>query len=248
MRDLVSYNEKHNEANGEGNNDGESHNRGWNCGVEGPTDDPAINALRSRQQRNLISTLMLSQGVPMMLGGDEIGRTQGGNNNAYCQDNEVSWYDWEHVDTELNAFVSGVIALRREHPTFRRRQFFQGRALHGAETADLAWFTPEAREMTDQEWGEGGLKNVMIFLGGGSIEQSARGEQITDVNVLWLMNADSEDVDFVLPDATWGTRWRCVLDTETGEVSSPEAPEIEAGGKVRMTGRSLMLLVHVDDE
>ena len=248
MRDLVSYNEKHNDANGEDNNDGESHNRGWNCGAEGPTDDESINAIRSRQQRNMLATLMLSQGVPMMLGGDEIGRTQGGNNNAYCQDNPVSWYDWENVDNELLTFVAGLIALRREHPTFRRRQFFQGRSLHGEGTVDLAWFTSDAAEMNDEQWGEGGLKSVTIFLGGGSIEQSARGEQVSDVNVLWLMNADADDVKFVLPDAKWGARWRCVLDTGTGEVSAADASIVDAASAVQMTGRSLMLFVHVEDD
>ena len=184
----------------------------------------------------------------MMLGGDEIGRTQGGNNNAYCQDNPVSWYDWESVDNELLTFVTGLIALRREHPTFRRRQFFQGRSLHGEGTVDLAWFTSDAAEMTDEQWGEGGLKSVTIFLGGGSIEQSVRGEQITDVNVLWLMNADADDVEFVLPDDKWGAHWRCVLDTGTGEVSAADATIVDASSAIPMTGRSLMVFVHVEDE
>ena len=248
MRDLVSYNDKHNEANGEDNNDGENHNRGWNCGEEGPTDDEEINALRSRQQRNQLSTLMLSQGVPMILGGDEIGRTQRGNNNAYCQDNEVSWYDWENADHQLLTFVSGLIALRREHPTFRRRQFFQGRALHGEGTVDLQWFTADADVMNDDQWNQDDLKTVTIFLGGGSIEQSARGEQITDVDVLWLINASAADTEFRLPAEQWGQHWRCVLDTATGEINSPDSVTTDGGSSLTVVSRSLMLFVQNDAE
>jgi glycogen operon protein len=248
MRDLVSYNEKHNEANGEDNNDGENHNRGWNCGVEGPTDDEAVNELRSRQQRNLIATLLLSQGVPMILGGDEIGRTQGGNNNAYCQDNEVSWYDWDNADTGLLSFVSGVIAFRRDHPTFRRRQFFQGGALHGEGTTDLAWFTAEGHEMADEQWQAGDLKTVTIFLGGQSIEQSSRGEPVTDIDVLWLINADSQDAAFTLPPSEFGGQWRLAIDTAAAVVSPVEAEEYEAGGTVKMMSLSMMLLLRSDDE
>ena len=245
MRDLVSYNDKHNEANGEDNNDGESHNRGWNCGAEGPTDDEQINALRARQQRNLLSTLLLSQGVPMILGGDELGRTQGGNNNAYCQDNEVSWYDWTNADTALVKFVASVIAVRRDHPAFRRRQFFQGRSLHGEGTTDLAWFSPDSEEMGDQQWSEGDLKSVMIYLGGSSIEQSTRGEQVTDTNFLWLINAEGEPVVFTLPGHNWGDLWRCVLDTSTGDVDTPEAPVMAASTQVELIGHSLILLEHI---
>ncbi|HEY4334083.1 MAG TPA: glycogen debranching protein GlgX [Ilumatobacteraceae bacterium] len=248
MRDLVSYNDKHNDANGEDNNDGESYNRGWNCGAEGPTDDPAILALRARQERNLLSTLLLSQGVPMILGGDEIGRTQGGNNNAYCQDNEVSWYDWDHTDSELNAFVGAVIGLRREHPTFRRRQFFQGRALHGEGTTDLAWFSADGVEMGNEKWSEGDLKNVMIYLGGSSIEHNSRGEQVTDTDFLWLINAGAEAVEFTLPGDTWGRCWRCVMDTTTGEVGAADAPELAAASVVELIDRSVMLLAHVAEE
>ncbi|MCU1394163.1 MAG: glycogen debranching protein [Ilumatobacteraceae bacterium] len=248
MRDLVSYNEKHNEANGEDNNDGENHNRGWNCGAEGPTDDPEINARRSRQQRNQLATLMLSQGVPMMLGGDEIGRTQGGNNNAYCQDNEVSWYNWPEADLELLGFVSALIHLRREHPTFRRRQFFQGRSLHGEGTVDLQWFTADGSVMSDEQWNEDDLKTVAIYLGGSSIEQSARGEQITDVDVLWFVNASDEAVEFTFPPEQWGEQWRCVLDTASGDVASAEAGVAKAGDSVPLVDRSLMLFVRILDD
>ena len=244
MRDLVSYDNKHNDANGENSNDGESHNRGWNCGVEGPTDDPAINEIRARQQRNLMASLLLSQGVPMILGGDEISRTQGGNNNAYCQDNEVSWYDWEHADTAMLEFTAALIALRRDHPTFRRRQFFQGRTLHGEGTIDLAWFTPAGEPMADDQWDEAFIKAVTIYLGGGHIEQSSRGEQITDTDVLWLMNASGDDVPFTVPDAQPGARWRCMMDTATGAVNPLDAAVWEAGSTLTLMGHSTMLFMH----
>ncbi|MEO8694419.1 MAG: glycogen debranching protein GlgX [Acidimicrobiales bacterium] len=248
LRDLVSYNEKHNEANGEHNNDGESHNRGWNCGAEGPTDDETINELRARQQRNLLTTLILSQGVPMILGGDEIGRTQQGNNNAYCQDNEVSWFDWDNADESLCEFVSAVIALRRDHPAFRRRQFFQGRSLHGEGSVDLAWFSPEGDEMNDDAWNQGDLKSLTIFIGGSSIEQSARGEAVTDNNFLWLINASHEPVTVSLPDDQWGKRWRVVLDTVTGQVGMPAAEMFDAATKVELADHTTMLLEFVEAE
>ena len=152
LADLVAYDHKHNDANGEDNRDGENHNRSWNSGVEGPTDDPAVLHVRDVRRRSLLATLLLSQGVPMLLGGDEIGRSQGGNNNGYCQDNEISWYDWGAVDTQLHAFVRRLIRLRRTHPIFRRRRWFEGRAIHGAEVEDICWFTPEGVEMADSDW------------------------------------------------------------------------------------------------
>jgi isoamylase len=248
LRDLVSYNDKHNEANGEDNNDGENHNRGWNCGAEGPTEDPGVNELRARQQRNFLATLLLSQGVPMLVGGDELGRTQGGNNNAYCQDNEVSWYDWDNADTQLQAWVTGLIALRRDHPTFRRRQFFQGKSLHGEGTVDLAWFAADASEMTDDEWNEGAVKSVAIYLGGNAIEQSWRGEQIHDTNFLWLVNADHDPVQFTLPAANWGEQWRVTLDTTTSEVDAADARVFDAGSTVDLLAHALVLLEHVAAE
>ncbi len=165
LRDLVSYNEKHNDANGEGNNDGESHNRSWNCGVEGPTDDRTINALRARQERNFLTTLLLSQGVPMICHGDELGRTQGGNNNGYCQDNEITWIDWAEADAELLEFTRAVSALRAAHPVFRRRRFFNGRPVRqrGAEgLPDISWFRPDGSEMTDEDWDSGFGKSVAV--------------------------------------------------------------------------------------
>ncbi len=167
LRDLVSYNEKHNEANGEGGADGESHNRSWNCGAEGDTDDPAVLALRHRQQRNFLATLLLSQGVPMLLGGDESGRTQGGNNNAYCQDNEISWHDWDNLDEDLLEFTRRLIALRREHPVLRRRRWFQGLPIRGS--VDLGWCKPDGTEMGDDDWDAGSAPTVGLFLNGEAI-------------------------------------------------------------------------------
>jgi len=211
LADLVSYNEKHNEANGEGNRDGESFNRSWNCGVEGPSDDAAILACRRRQQRNLLATLFLSQGVPMLLGGDEIGRTQRGNNNAYCQDNQVSWFDWLRADDELLAFTRHVIALRREHPIFRRRRWFQGRPIRG--TPDIAWFRPDGAEMDDADWASGFAKSVAVFLNGDAIpDRDERGRQVTDDRFLLVLNAHDEPIDWRLPRHRVA-RWTVALDT-----------------------------------
>jgi glycogen operon protein len=243
LRDLVSYDEKHNEANGEDGNDGENHNRSWNCGVEGPTDDPAINDLRGRQQRNLLTTLILAQGVPMILGGDPTGRTQGGNNNAYCQDNEVSWYDWEHVDTDLFEFTSAVVAFRKQHPTFRRRQFFQGRSLHNSETADLCWFDPAGSEMDAEQWNEAYAHALTIFLSGHAIEHDARGELVTDDDVLWMVNASADDIVFTVPPERWGSEWELAIDTATGEVSPLLPIRLAAGATVKVTGRSTIMFI-----
>jgi isoamylase len=214
LADLVSYNEKHNEANGEDNRDGESHNRSWNCGVEGPTDDSEVQATRRRQQRNFLATLFLSQGVPMLLGGDELGRTQQGNNNAYCQDNEISWYDWDDVDEDLLEFTRAVVALRREHPTFRRRRWFQGRPIRGA--LDIAWLRPDGTEMDDADWNAEFSRSVGVLLDGDAIPgHDARGQPITDDSFLLVLNADVESIDWTMP-ARSDDEWEIVLDT-TGE-------------------------------
>jgi isoamylase len=259
MRDLVTYHEKRNEANGEGNADGENHNRGWNCGVEGPTDDPQIEALRQRQQRNHLTTLLLSQGVPMILGGDEIGRTQQGNNNGYCQDNEISWYDWDHADRELQRFVGELVALRRRHPTFRRRQFFQGRAVHGdADETDLAWYDPDGHEMTDDAWSSA-IRAMTVYLGGRFFEQGSRGEAITDTDVLWLINAEPDARTFVIPERTLDRRWVLVVDTASGLVRGDTPPtdrEHDAtsppfevvGPTIELVGRSTVVLMAMVDE
>ncbi|HEY2704333.1 MAG TPA: glycogen debranching protein GlgX [Candidatus Dormibacteraeota bacterium] len=237
LRDLVSYNEKHNEANGEGGADGESHNRSWNCGVEGDTDDEAVLALRRQQQRNLLATLLLSQGVPMLLGGDECGRTQGGNNNAYCQDNEISWYDWENLDGDLLEFTRRLIALRRAHPVLRRRRWFQGRPIRG--TVDLGWCRPDGAEMSDEDWDAGFARSVGLFLNGDAIAGAdRRGQRVTDDSFLLLFNAHDEAIDWTLP-SQWGDRWEPVLET-----SGPqwEGEPLEGGGVLPVAGRSVVLL------
>jgi glycogen operon protein len=242
MRDLVSYNEKHNEANGEDNKDGESHNRGWNCGVEGPTDDPEINALRARQSRNLIGTLLLSQGVPMILGGDEIGRTQKGNNNGYAQDNEISWYDWQNVDQDILRFTTDLVRFRHEHHSFRRRRFFQGRQLRGAPTEDLGWFSPSGEEMTEEQWSEAHAHALTLFMSGREIERDAQGEIVTDDDFLWMVNASPDDIKFTLPPERWGSEWTLAIDTATGVVSPGEPSVHLAGSAFDVPGRSFVVL------
>jgi glycogen operon protein len=214
LNDLVSYNEKHNHANGEDNRDGEGHNRSWNCGEEGPTDKPEVLALRARQRRNFLATLLLSQGVPMMLGGDEIARTQQGNNNAYCQDNEIAWYDWANADSALLQFTRQLIQLRARHPVFCRRRWFQGRPLRGTDVSDIGWFTPGGQEMSEEDWSNGFAKSLGVFLNGRAIPTpNERGEQIFDDSFYVVFNAHHEPLDFMLPDERWGTRWGVVLDT-----------------------------------
>ncbi len=237
LADLVSYNEKHNDANGEDNNDGESHNRSWNCGVEGPTDDDDVVACRRLQQRNFLVTLLLSQGVPMLLGGDEIGRTQGGNNNAYCQDDEISWFDWESVDEGLHAFVRQVIALRRDHPVFRRRHWFQGRPIRG--TVDIGWFRPDGTEMDDADWDSGFARSVGLFLNGDTIrERDPRGRPVIDDSFLVMFNAHDQRLDWAVP-VQWGDRWQTVLDT-SGEIK-PDA-EVRPDKPIPVAGRAVVVL------
>jgi len=241
LNDLVSYNEKHNEANGEDNRDGEDHNRSWNCGEEGPTDDPEVIELRRRQRRNFLATLLLSQGVPMLLGGDEIGRTQGGNNNAYCQDNEISWFDWEAVDHDLLTFTRRLIRFRYEHPVFRRRRWFQGRAIHGGDNKDIAWFTPGGDPMAEENWGQGFAKSLGIFLNGESLPNpNRRGEPVTDDSFYFLLNAHHEPLDFQLPGLAWGKRWLEELDTVHGWPEKPR--DFPARATVTVAGRSLVVL------
>ena len=244
LRDLVSYDRKHNHANGEDNRDGTDDNRSWNCGTEGPTDDPEIIALRRRQQRNFLATLLLSQGVPMLLGGDEIGRTQQGNNNAYCQDNDISWYDWETTDSELLDFCRQLIAFRHRHPVFRRRRWFQGREIHGAEVTDIAWFTHEGVQMDEENWGEGFAKSLGIFLNGSAIPNPyPKGEPVTDDNFYLIFNAHYERLDFLLPNPEWGASWVKELDTAYGWLN--EEPTFAAGSLVKTEARSLVVLRHV---
>ncbi|MFO8004688.1 glycogen debranching protein GlgX [Thioalkalivibrio sp.] len=241
LRDLVSYNEKHNEANGEDNRDGEDHNRSWNCGAEGPTDDREINALRERQQRNFLATLMLSQGVPMLLGGDEIGRTQQGNNNAYCQDNEIAWYDWENVDDDLLSFTRGLIRLRRDHPVFRRRGWFQGRPIHGEQVKDIAWFTPDGVQMAEEHWGEGYAKSLGVFINGRSVTgPGPDGERVIDDGFYLIFNAHHEALEFALPGSNWAEGWVRELDTDAGW--SDEERRFDAGDIVPVEARCIVVL------
>jgi len=244
LRDLVSYNEKHNEANGDNNSDGESNNRSWNCGVEGPTDDPDIEALRRRQQRNFLATTLLSQGVPMISHGDELGRTQGGNNNGYCQDNEITWIDWESADTELTAFLGGIAAIRTAHPVFRRRRFFNGRPVRarGAQDVpDVAFFTPSGSEMTDDDWNAAFGKSVAVYLNGHGIpDLDERGQRVVDDSFVLCFNAHHDAIEFALPPAQFGSRWQLILDTASGlaTVDAETAP-LEAEATVTVESRAL---------
>jgi glycogen operon protein len=245
LNDLVSYNEKHNEANGEENRDGESHNRSWNCGAEGPTEDPQVNALRSRQKRNFLATLFLSQGIPMLLGGDEIGRTQKGNNNAYCQDNEISWFDWASADKDLLEYTRRLIQLRKEHRVFHRRRWFQGRPIHGAKVTDIAWFTPEGEQMAEEHWDEGFAKALGVFLNGEGIDEAdSRGEKVTDDSFYVLLNAHYEALPFTLPKGGWGQEWTLVLDTNEPAPNGDEQT-YRAGDEVPVESRSLKVLRRV---
>ena len=253
LNDMVSYQDKHNQANGENNRDGDDHNRSWNCGVEGPTDDPEILALRLRQQRNFMVTLFLSQGVPMLLAGDEISRSQKGNNNAYCQDNEISWINWESADGELLDFVRGLIALRAEHPIFRRRGWFQGRSIRGSRLTDIGWFRPDGTEMSDEDWRAAFARALAVFLNGNGIQsRDERGQPVRDDSFLFLFNAHHENVEFVLPTALGADGWIQILDTFAGTVGSTyEAGETEdadcrvAGDNVLVPGRSVQLFQRV---
>jgi isoamylase len=247
LRDLVSYNEKHNDANKEGNRDGESHNRSWNCGVEGPTDDAAaVNALRARQQRNFLTTLLLSQGVPMILHGDELGRTQQGNNNVYCQDNELSWIDWANADAELIEFTRSVSALRAGHPVFRRRRFFSGRPVRqrGAPgMPDIAWFAPDGSEMTDEDWETVFARSVAVYLNGHGIpDLDVRGQRVTDDSFMLCFNAHHEPIEFALPSIDFGAAWRPVIDTGADPDAEGEPKPIAAGEKVTVDARAVMVL------
>ncbi|NJP23338.1 glycogen debranching protein GlgX [Microbispora hainanensis] len=247
LNDLVSYDHKHNEANGEGNRDGTDDNRSWNCGAEGPVEDPGIVRLRRRQRRNLLTTLFVSQGVPMLLAGDEFGRTQHGNNNAYCQDNETSWIDWSLIRQEgdLLEFVRRLAALRRAHPVFRRRRFFQGHS-PGDGSRDIIWLTPSGTEMTDGDWHTGYAKSLAVYVNGDAIsEPGPRGERIRDETFLLLINAHHENLTFALPGPELGAAWRPVLDTAEDDLrDDPYAEEIlPAEAKVCLADRSMRVLV-----
>ena len=245
LHDLVSYNSKHNEANGEENRDGSDNNRSWNCGVEGPTDDPEVNRLRARQKRNFMATTLLSQGVPMLLAGDEIGRTQAGNNNAYCQDNEISWVDWtpEHMDLDTLGFVRQLIALHKEHAVFRRRKFFQGRKIKGAEIKDIVWLRPDGEEMTDEEWNQDFARCLGVALSGAVIDEvTERGQRVQDENFLLLMNAHFEEIPFALPAPPLGAGWIALIDTSC-QISGDANRFFFGSASYPLQARSLALLV-----
>ncbi|MGW4637385.1 glycogen debranching protein GlgX [Sphaerisporangium sp. NPDC004334] len=246
LTDLVSYDHKHNEANAENNRDGTDDNRSWNCGAEGPVEDPAIVRLRRRQRRNLLTTLFVSQGVPMLLHGDEIGRTQLGNNNAYCQDNEVSWVDWSLLrsEPELLDFARALAAFRKRHPVFRRRRFFLGRVPEG-DVRDIVWLTPSGKEMTSGDWHSGFGKAMAVFLNGEAIsEPGPRGERISDDSFLLLVNAHHENITFALPGGEFGPGWRPVLDTaeERVDLRTPSHALHLPGALVAVTSRSMQIL------
>jgi glycogen operon protein len=246
LHDLVSYNEKHNEANGEENRDGANDNRSWNCGVEGPTDDPEINVLRSRQKRNFITTLMLSQGVPMLLAGDEMGRTQRGNNNAYCHDNELSWIDWKNMDRELLEFARLVIEFRKQHRNFRRRRFFQGRPIHGTEVGDIGWFTPRGIQMSEMDWNVGFAKSIGVYLNGESLPGADdRGEPFHDDSFYLLFNGHHEAMNFVMPDGPWGKRFEKILDTTRARIEE-RGRSFNAGQRFRVEARSVIVMRRVE--
>ncbi len=244
LHDLVSYNDKHNEANGEENKDGDNNNHSWNCGAEGETDDPAILALRRRQMRNFLATLFLSQGVPMLCGGDEFGRTQRGNNNAYCQDNEISWFSWERTPEQERQtdFVAKLTRLRHEHPIFRRPKFFQGRKLRGSDVKDILWLNPDGLEMTDEEWGTHFVKTLGVMLNGDSIAVwDWFGKPVKDDTFLILLNASQEKIDFLLPGEP-DKSWIVVINTVDEEGFLPEGEPIAGGESFPLEGRSLVLM------
>lgn len=242
LHDLVSYNDKHNEANGENSQDGENHNRSWNCGEEGDTSNEEIIALRAQQKRNFLTTLFFSQGVPMLVAGDELGRTQHGNNNAYCQDNELSWIDWQEADEELLTFTKKLIHFCKRHPVFNRRRWFKGQPVKGIGLEDIAWFKPDGAEMNEENWNQDFAKSLGVFLNGKGIHSvGPKGEVIVDDNFYVIFNAYSDLLEFKLPPQKFGRKWTKVLDTsqnfleETGQV-------FKAGEKVSVVGRSIVLL------
>ena len=251
LRDLVSYNGKHNEANGEENRDGTDDNRSWNCGHEGDGGGEPVARLRAQQERNFLATLLLSQGVPMLCGGDELGRTQHGNNNGYCQDGELSWFDWDSLDRDLIAFVRRVAKYRQDHRIFRRRRWFQGRSLHGLDVKDLAWFSPDGQEMSDEHWAAGFARSLAVFFSGHAITTTdTQGERVTDDDFFLLFNASHEPVRFVVPDERFGKRWVRDIDTAALGDGTPADPErvLRPGDELEVTARSLVVMRRIDDD
>jgi len=242
LRDLVSYNEKHNEANGEENRDGENHNRSWNCGVEGETDDPKVLALRRQQQRNMLTTLFLSQGVPMLLAGDELGRTQKGNNNTFCQDNELNWLDWEKADDGLLEFTQKLIRFQHAHPAFRRRRWFEGRSIRGSKLTDIGWFRPDGQEMSEEDWTTWFARSLGIFINGAGIPTpDPYGRRIVDDSFFIIFHGHWDPIEFKIPPVLDGG-WALELDTAVEPSWFDEPRIVEGDGKLTLQGRSVLLL------
>ncbi|MDQ6610036.1 MAG: glycogen debranching enzyme GlgX, partial [Bacteroidota bacterium] len=242
LNDLVSYNKKHNEANLENNNDGENHNRSWNCGIEGDTDDPEIIALRDKQRRNFFTTLFFSQGVPMIVAGDELGRTQKGNNNAYCQDNETSWIDWQNADQDFLTYTKKLIHFCKRHPVFNRRRWFKGQHIKGIGLEDIAWFQPDGVKMDYHSWNQGFAKSLGVYLNGRGIHSvGPKGEQIVDDNFYLIFNAHHEAMLFKLPPQKFGARWIKILDTNSGYLEETGV-KYKAGKEVNVESRSVVLM------
>jgi glycogen operon protein len=243
LHDLVSYNEKHNQANGENNADGHNDNQSWNCGVEGPTDREDVVKLRCRQMRNVLATLLLSQGTPMICGGDEIGRTQRGNNNAYCQDNEISWYDWD-LDDERKAlleFTKKLVGIRRDHPALHRAKFFKGRRIRGTDVRDIMWYRHDGREMTDQDWSNPVTASLGLFLAGRGIDDlDDEGNLVVDDDFCIVLNGSEIELPFTLPRASSEGPWQLLIDTADDGASEP----VEQGGTTSLVPRSLKLFIH----
>jgi isoamylase len=243
LYDLVSYNEKHNEANKENNQDGESHNRSWNCGAEGPTNDDTIETLRNKQKRNFLTTLFLSQGVPMLCAGDELGKTQNGNNNAYCQDNEVSWINWQNTDKDLLWFTKKLIAFQHAHPVFCRRKWFKGRPIQGSGIEDIAWFLPDGSSMNEENWKQDFAKSLGVFLNGKALKaEGPKGEHLVDNNFYIIFNAYDGELPYVLPSADFGTTWMKIIDTHEDIFEEEGGQFFLPGEIIKVQGRSVVLL------
>jgi isoamylase len=245
LNDLVSYNEKYNIANGEDNNDGESHNRSWNCGAEGLTNDAAVHALRKKQKRNFLTTLFLSQGVPMLLAGDELSHSQGGNNNAYCQDNEISWLQWPKADHELLQYTQKLISFYKAHPAFSRKRWFKGRPIKGVGLEDIAWFQPSGDEMTDENWNEDHAKALAVYLNGKGLRMTGpKGEPVVDDSFFVIFNASHLDLEYMLPPERFASHWRKVIDTTSGVVHTDEEV-LGSGQLLKVSERSVVVLMGV---
>jgi isoamylase len=243
LHDLVSYNEKHNEANGENNQDGESHNRSWNCGAEGPTDDADIIALRHKQRRNFLTTLFLSQGVPMLVAGDELGRAQNGNNNAYCQDNELSWINWQDADKDLISFTKKLTHFQHAHPVFCRRRWFKGRPIKGSGVEDIAWFLPDGNSMSEENWSHDFAKSLGVFLNGKALPgDGPKGERFIDNNFYIVFNAYEGELPYLLPSEEFGSAWLKVIDTHENFFEEEGGQSFAPGETLKVHGRSVVVL------